>query len=152
MNLESFTMNTPDSEFYRVVRHETGHTLGFPHEHIRREIVDRIDPEKAIAHFMQTDGWSRDQTIAQVLTPLDNSALVATQNADAESIMCYWLPADIMKDGVAVTGGKDIDAMDAQFAASLHPKQAGPAVKMATLSPGQALSGLKLFGQRTLGD
>ena len=33
MNLDSFSMNTPDSEFYRVVRHETGHTLGFPHEH-----------------------------------------------------------------------------------------------------------------------
>jgi hypothetical protein len=28
MNLDSFTTSTPDSEFYRVVRHETGHTLG----------------------------------------------------------------------------------------------------------------------------
>ena len=27
MNLASFTMQTPDSEFYRVVRHETGHTI-----------------------------------------------------------------------------------------------------------------------------
>jgi hypothetical protein len=26
MNLDSFTMNTPDSEFHRVIRHETGHT------------------------------------------------------------------------------------------------------------------------------
>ena len=39
LNLDSFTMNTPDSEFYRVVRHETGHTLGFPHEHMRQEII-----------------------------------------------------------------------------------------------------------------
>jgi hypothetical protein len=128
MNLDSFSMNTPDSEFYRVVRHETGHTLGFPHEHMRSEIVDRIDPEKAIAYFMQTQGWSRDQVIAQVLTPLDSSALTATQNADPDSIMCYWLPAEIMKDGVAVPGGKDVDAMDAQFAASVYPKQAGAAV------------------------
>jgi hypothetical protein len=30
---------TPDAEFYRVVRHETGHTLGFPHEHMRKEII-----------------------------------------------------------------------------------------------------------------
>src|SRR5215467_14019854 len=28
MNLDSFTMDTLDSEFYRVIRHETGHTLG----------------------------------------------------------------------------------------------------------------------------
>lgn len=53
MNLDSFTMDTPDSEFYRVVRHETGHTLGFPHEHMRRELVDRIDPDKAIPFFAQ---------------------------------------------------------------------------------------------------
>ena len=37
MNLDSFTMNTPDSEFHRVVRHETGHTLGFPHEPFGRK-------------------------------------------------------------------------------------------------------------------
>jgi len=121
MNLDSFSMNTRDSEFHRVVRHETGHTLGFPHEHTRSEIVNRIDTEKAIAYFMATQGWSRDQVIAQVLTPLDKSALIATADADAASIMCYWLPAEIMKDGVAVTGGTDIDALDAQFAAQVYP-------------------------------
>ena len=123
MNLDSFTMNTADSEFFRVVRHETGHTLGFPHEHMRSEIVNRIDREKAISYFMADQGWSRDQVIAQVLTPLDNSALIETAHADARSIMCYWLPGSIMKDGVAVTGGTDIDMMDAEFAASVYPRQ-----------------------------
>jgi hypothetical protein len=122
MNLDSFTMNTPDSEFFRVVRHETGHTLGFPHEHLRKEIIDRIDQEKAIALFMATQGWTREQVIAQVLTPLANSALIATAQADARSIMCYPLPASIMKDGVAVPGGTDIDTTDANFAASVYPK------------------------------
>src|SRR5215475_15573217 len=61
MNLEAFTMSTPDSEFYRVVRHETGHTLGFPHEHMRSELVARIDPEKALAYFEETQGWSAEQ-------------------------------------------------------------------------------------------
>ena len=42
MNLEGFTMNTPESEFHRVVRHETGHTLGFPHEHRRKAIVEPV--------------------------------------------------------------------------------------------------------------
>lgn len=49
MNLESFSMDTDESEYHRVVRHETGHTLGFPHEHTRAEIVNRIDRDKAIA-------------------------------------------------------------------------------------------------------
>ena len=126
MNLDSFTMNTPDSEFYRVVRHETGHTLGFPHEHTRAEIVDRIDKDKAIAYFGANQGWSPDEVTAQVLTPLDSSALIATADADSNSIMCYWLPASIMKDGVAVPGGTDIDSQDAQFAARVYPSPVSP--------------------------
>jgi hypothetical protein len=122
MNLDSFTMATVESEYHRVIRHETGHTLGFPHEHTRRQIVDGIDRDKAIAYFESTQGWSEDQVIAQVLTPLDDSALIATAQADPASIMCYWLPASIMKDGVAVVGGTDIDATDAQFAASVYPR------------------------------
>jgi len=58
MNLEAFTMQTLDSEFFRVVRHETGHTLGCPHEHLRAELVAKIDPKKAIKFFGRTQGWS----------------------------------------------------------------------------------------------
>jgi Hemopexin/Astacin (Peptidase family M12A) len=126
MNLDSFTMNTPDSEFYRVVRHETGHTLGFPHEHMRSDIINRIDQNKAIAHFGQTQGWSKQEVIDQVLTPLDPGTLIATPQADVNSIMCYWLPASIMKDGVAVPGGNDINAQDATFAAQIYPVAVSP--------------------------
>lgn len=123
MNLDSFTMNTEDSEFYRVVRHETGHTLGFPHEHMRKEIVARIDPAKAKAYFLKSDGWSASEVEDQVLTPIPNSSLIKTEKADPKSIMCYWLPAEIMKDKKAVPGGNDIDKTDGQFAAMLYPKK-----------------------------
>lgn len=123
MNLDGFSMNTPDSEFFRVVRHETGHTLGFPHEHLRAQIINKIDREKAIALFMRTQGWTRAEVIAQVLTPISNSALMATAQADPKSIMCYDLPGSIMKNGNAVPGGTDIDSLDAQFAGSIYPKK-----------------------------
>ena len=51
MNLQGFSIFTADSEYRRVVRHETGHTLGFPHEHLRKEIVKRIDPKRAYDYF-----------------------------------------------------------------------------------------------------
>jgi hypothetical protein len=121
LNLEGFTMNTDESEFVRVVRHETGHTMGFPHEHLRHEIVERIDREKAIAYYRRMFGWEPDKTIRNVLTALDESALIATSHADPTSIMCYWLPAEIMKDGVAVPGGSDIDVADMEFAKSVYP-------------------------------
>ena len=123
MWLQGFSMSTEDSEFYRVVRHETGHTLGFPHEHTRQEIVANIDREKAIAYFMRTQGWSREEVIAQVLTPLEQSALIGTAHADPSSIMCYWLPGAIMKDGQDVPGGTDIDSQDGQFAGVIYPRR-----------------------------
>lgn len=58
LNLQGFTMQTPESEFHRVMRHETGHTLGIPHEHMRRELVNKIDRQKAIDYFGATQGWS----------------------------------------------------------------------------------------------
>jgi hypothetical protein len=122
MNLEGFTMQTPDSEFYRVVRHETGHTLGAPHEHMRKEIVDRIDPAKAIAYFQAADGWSAEMTRQQVLTPLEDSSLLKTPNPDPNSIMCYQLPGSIMKDHKAVLGGLDIDESDFSFISTIYPK------------------------------
>lgn len=126
MNLEAFTASgTPDSEFYRVVRHETGHTLGFPHEHMRREIVSRIDPQKAIAYFARMDGWDAETVRQQVLTPLDDADLTALP-ADTVSIMCYQLPGEITVDGRPIPGGNDIDPEDAALCAKLYPKAGTP--------------------------
>jgi hypothetical protein len=126
MNLESFTMNTPESEYKRVVRHETGHTLGFPHEHMRRQLVNRIDRAKAIKYFARTDGWSADDVEAQVLTPLEESTILGTTRADQLSIMCYQLPGSITKNGKPIIGGTDIDPQDYKFAASIYPRQVTP--------------------------
>lgn len=122
MNLEGFTMDTDDSEFHRVVRHETGHTLGFPHEHMRAALVARLDRKKVIAEFMATQGWSEDEVVRQVLTPLEDSSLLGSPTADARSIMWYQIAANLTLDGAAIPGGLDIDPLDYQMAASFYPK------------------------------
>ncbi|HEY3038332.1 MAG TPA: M12 family metallopeptidase [Pyrinomonadaceae bacterium] len=122
MNLEAFTLNTPDSEFHRVVRHETGHTLGCPHEHMRAELVKLIDPKKAIAFFGQTQGWDPAMVKAQVLTPIQASSLLGTPLADQESIMCYQIPGTITKSGKPIVGGLDIDKSDFAFMGTIYPK------------------------------
>lgn len=129
MNLDSFTMDTPDSEFYRVVRHETGHTIGCPHEHLRRELVDQIDPEKAIAFYGATQGWSADMVRQQVLTPIEESSLLGTNHADPDSIMCYQIPGSVTKDGQPIIGGDDIDDSDRQFIAKIYPQPNLPAAR-----------------------
>ena len=120
MNLEGFTMNTPDSEFKRVIRHEAGHTLGFPHEHMRREIVARIDRQKAYDYFRRTQGWSQAMVDQQVLTPLDERSIFGTPT-DQTSIMCYQLPGSITKDSNPVLGGTDINLTDRAFARRIYP-------------------------------
>jgi hypothetical protein len=125
MNLEQFTMDTPESEFHRVVRHEFGHTLGFPHEHMRKEIVARINPQAAYRYFRQTQGWSRQDVDQQVLTPLDDRALVEAP-ADQTSIMAYQMPASITNDGQPIVGGLDINPEDAAFALAQYPLAVAP--------------------------
>ena len=130
MNLEAFTMNTPESEFHRVVRHETGHTLGFPHEHMRKALVALIDPDKAIAYFMETQGWSEAEVRAQVLTPLEESSLLGT-TPDPKSIMCYQIPGEITKSGKPIVGGTDISPLDFSFVSTIYPKQKSASPKKA---------------------
>jgi hypothetical protein len=124
MNLEGFTMQTLDSEFYRVVRHEAGHTLGFPHEHMRKTLVQRLDREKVIRDYMEAQGWTRQEVIDQVLTPLEESSLLGTPMPEADSIMCYEISGELTMDGKPIVGGTDITTNDHAFAAQIYPKVA----------------------------
>jgi hypothetical protein len=127
MNLQGFnTTNVRDSEYYRVVRHETGHTLGCPHEHMRRSIVSKLDRQKTIAYFRQTQGWSEQDVIQQVLTPIEETKLTGTPVAETDSIMCYGLPGSITVDGVAIPGGVDITPDDGAFIGKIYPKAITP--------------------------
>ena len=127
MNLEAFTMATRDSEFHRVVRHEAGHTLGFPHEHMRAGIIKRLDRERVITSFMASQGWSRQEVIDQILTPLEESPfllspVIGTLKPEETSIMCYQIDGDLTLDGRPVEGGTEITDADHAFAALAYPK------------------------------
>lgn len=127
MNLQGFTVNTPESEYRRVVRHETGHTLGCPHEHMRQELVDRLDVNKTIAYFRQSQGWSAGEVQQQVLTPISEASLLgATPHAEQDSIMCYALPGTITTDGKPIVGGSDITASDGAAMGKLYPRADAP--------------------------
>ncbi len=129
MNLEAFTMQTPESEFHRVVRHEAGHTMGFPHEHMRRELVNLIDAAKAIELFGASQGWSEQEVRQQVLTPIEELTILGTEHADQNSIMCYQIPGSVTKNGNPIIGGLDIDPSDFAFAAKIYPKPPAPPKK-----------------------
>lgn len=111
----------PESEWRRVVRHETGHTLGMPHEHARPEVVALLDEAATIAYFGETQGWPPEVVRQQILTPLDPRSITGTKS-DSQSIMCYQFPGACTKDRRPIPGGTNIDALDARLVASLYPK------------------------------
>lgn len=125
MNLDSFTLNTPEGEYRRVVRHETGHTLGFPHEHMRGVLVSLLDPARTVAYFTRTQGWSAQEVQDQVLTPLSEASLMGTP-ADQDSVMCYQIPGECTRNGRPIPGGADVNPTDAAFAARLYPGAVSP--------------------------
>lgn len=128
MCLDGFTVyDIGDPELRGTVLHETGHTLGFEHEHLRPEIVQWIDPKKAEDFYEESDNWLAEETRAQVLTPLNNREILASAAYDLHSIMCYPIERKILKSYAPdVTGGNVISPVDIQFASSLYPK--GPSV------------------------
>ena len=121
MSLSGFTVRTPESEWLRVPPHEAGHFLGCPHEQQRADVLKRLDPEKTIALFMRTQGWTREGVISQILAPIEEQSLTGAGPADPTSIMCYSFPASITKDGQAIPGGSDFSPLDKQFIAKIYP-------------------------------
>ena len=102
----------------------------------RRELVNLIDPAKAIAYFQATQGWSEEEVRQQVLTPIEEASLLGTPHADQNSIMCYQIPGSITKSGKPIIGGLDIDPSDYAFIAKVYPKLGkglGAARKKATV-------------------
>ena len=137
MWLGGFTKNTSESEYLRVVRHETGHTLGFPHEHMRKEVIARLDPRGCYEYFGR-GGWGTEMVNSQVLTPINSMTLLAT-SIDEQSIMCYSMPGSCTKDGKPVLGGKDINDTDYWFAGHIYPK---PGASLASLMQNAATPGM----------
>jgi hypothetical protein len=121
MNLQGFSMRTPEGEYRRVVRHEVGHTMGFPHEHMRREIVQLLDPQKTIRWMAQNYGWDQQTVTEQVLTPLDDASIMGTP-PDQDSIMCYQLSGACTRSGEPIPGGLDINESDYAFAERIYPR------------------------------
>lgn len=126
LSQDVYDMTVPDAESFVANGVIVHNCLGFIHEHLRREIVARLDPQRTLAYFEQTQGWSAEEVQQQVLTPAEEATLTATPQSDVLSIMCYQLPPSITVDGQPIPGGNDIDPSDGAFAGKIYPRPSAP--------------------------
>lgn len=126
MCLQGFTVSTRESEWERVVVHECGHAMGFPHEHMRRDIQKLLNQAAVIARFMRDQGWSEQQVRQQILITLEEHSLTGASPADPESIMSYRFDGSLTIDGKPIPGGSKISPVDAQYVGKIYPKPAPP--------------------------
>ena len=146
MNLQSFTMSTSESEYKRVVRHEAGHTLAFPHEHMRKQLVARIDKAKAYDYFFRTSRWDRTTVDQQVLTSLDDRSIMERRY---RSGFDHVLPRFRLDHGrrIPIRGGTDINSTDFGFADSSIEKLGRPVDGLSGSGSDDCLKGEDVAGQ-----
>lgn len=123
MNLEGFTVNTSDDEYKRVVCHETGHTLSFPHEHMRKELIVRIHRQKAYDYFCGMYCWDCAMVDAQVLTRFGRRHHHPNPaRSDVDHVLSV---AGANHQGWKTdSGGKNINTWDFAFAGKIIRKNA----------------------------
>lgn len=126
MMLGGYSDRTPDREIRRSGCHELGHSLGFIHEHLRRELVRKIVASKAYAYYARTQGWSRATVDSNVLRYADESTITGSEVPDQDSLMCYQIPGEITVDGKPIPGGVDFSPQDKVMAGRLWPKTTPP--------------------------
>ncbi|KAJ8073575.1 hypothetical protein PM082_011853 [Marasmius tenuissimus] len=126
MMLEGLNANGVTQDLTRTVLHETGHTLGFVHEHFRDDILRLIDTKKAYAYYWKHNQWDENKVNREVLQPLSKhrGGCKGSEIADRHSIMCYPIPRDILRDDADlhnIPGGTVLSDSDKDFAKSLYP-------------------------------
>jgi hypothetical protein len=120
MNFGWLTEKSEETEYRRVVLHETGHALGLSHEHQHPESRIPWDKDAVIAYYSQ-QGWTAAQTERQVLRGLDSNRTQYSKY-DKHSIMEYPIPKELVTDPrFAVGWNTELSQTDKDFIGQVYP-------------------------------
>jgi hypothetical protein len=127
MNYGWLTANTDEDEYSRVILHEFGHCLGFPHEHQHPENGIDWDRDAVYAYYMgPPNNWSRQDVDSNVLQRYSKTITVFTK-FDPKSIMLYEIPPEhtISRTGIP-NRNTQLSESDKKFARQGPPDEVYP--------------------------
>ena len=115
------TMPENSTEMKAVILHEFGHAMGFIHEHLRKEWVEKLDAKKVLENYRQSQGWDDEKIENNVLKPLEVDP-ESSSEFDTKSIMMYSFSKD--EDGAPfdVKENVELSELDKEWAARIYPK------------------------------
>ena len=95
-NTNAVTMNLGTNYSSRTIMHEFGHVFGFNHSHLVPSFPYEWDEAATYTHYTAKNSTWDDGTVEQnILNKVD---LPDTESFDPDSIMQYYVPADLLKD------------------------------------------------------
>ena len=120
MNYGSLTDDSTEDEFCRSIIHEFGHSIGCVHEHQAWKIdwnVPRVESD-CLARY----GWDKTTTQKQIIN-MENIKTLERSDFDANSIMCYYYPAEWTNDHTSAPLNLKLSATDRSFIGRIYPFQ-----------------------------
>jgi hypothetical protein len=119
-----------------TVQHEFGHAIGMIHEHQnpRGKAID-WDIEKVYAKFSgPPNSWDKE-TINRNILKKYNESQINGSSFDPQSIMLYFFPGSLTKDGQGTSANPQLSQLDKMWLASAYAN--APAPSQATAAPVQ---------------
>jgi hypothetical protein len=118
-----------DSEWDRVVIHETLHSAGFFHELQHPYYTVPWNTQKVLDYYRQTQGWSDAMIHAQVLDRDDPKNFKGTP-FDPNSIMCYPVPKELTTNGFSVGWNIKLSPCDIAEIQNIYPPKSAQLKKV----------------------
>src|SRR5690606_35364419 len=110
-----------ETELRRVVLHEFGHAFGAIHEHQNPKGGIEWN-EKAVYKFFggPPNYWTRRQVDQNVFRRFQEDHFAGTE-FDPDSIMAYWIPKELTKNGMEIRPNYDLSLLDRIGIANAYP-------------------------------
>lgn len=129
--------DTLEERYFRsVVLHEFGHALGFIHEHQAPAAGIQWNKEKVYNYFGSSPRlWTMNQVDENIFKKYDQSQTNSSVY-DSRSIMHYYFPTELTKDGFSFSENTQLSGIDSEFVRQVYPPPFEPADPSGTLRTG----------------